>query len=194
MAWLTAVDELPLRPARILVAGTSGSGKSTLARGISTALAIPYFELDALHHGPSWTPRPEFAEEVATITSLAGWVTEWQYQAVRELLADRADLLVWLDLPRRVVMTRIARRTLGRRLRRTELWNANQEPPLHTIFFQPDHIIRWAWRTHAEHLDRITNCAAQHPDLVIVRLRSRADVAAWLSGPLVRAAGSGGGN
>lgn len=188
MAWLTAVDELPLRPARILVAGTSGSGKSTLARRISGTLSIPYFELDALHHGPSWTPRPEFAEEVAGLTRGGGWVTEWQYASVRELLAERAELLVWLDLPRRVVMTRVARRTLARRLRRTELWNSNQEPPLHTIFFQPDHILRWAWRTHAELFDRVAGCAARHSDLAVVRLRSREDVVAWLSGPLVRAA------
>lgn len=188
MVWLTAAAELPRRPARILVAGTSGSGKSTLARHLSTTFAIPYFELDALHHGPSWTPRPEFADDVASLTAQARWVTEWQYHSVRELLADRADLLVWLDLPRHVVMARIARRTLARRLRRTELWNGNLEPPLRTILFQRDHIVRWAWRTHAEHLHRLTDCAARHPDLPIVRLRSRADVEIWLSGPLSRSA------
>lgn len=188
MPWLTASDELPGRPARVLVAGTSGSGKSTLARRISSALAVPYFELDGLHHGPRWTPRREFAGDVARFAIQDGWVTEWQYDSVRELLAQRAELLVWLDLSRRAVMAAITRRTVARRLGNVELWNGNREPPLHTFFSDRDHVIRWAWRTHREHPDRISACAARHPELPIVRLRSRAEAVAWLSGPLAQAA------
>jgi hypothetical protein len=57
-------------------------------------------------------------------------VTEWQYSLVRGILAERADLLIWLDLTRGVVMWQVVRRTLRRRLRREVLWNGNIEPPL----------------------------------------------------------------
>jgi adenylate kinase family enzyme len=188
VAWLTAADELPARPARVLIAGTSGSGKSTLARHISAVLGIPYVELDALHHGPGWTVRPHFVEDVAELATAAEWVTEWQYNNVRELLADRADLLVWLDLPRRVVIARVVRRTAIRRLRRIELWNGNREPPLYTIVSDRDHIIRWAWRTHSESLRHVTSCAAHRPELPVVHLRSPAEAEAWVTGPLFHAA------
>jgi adenylate kinase family enzyme len=94
MAWLTFVGELPYRPARVLVAGTAGSGKSTLARHLAAMLELRYVELDALHHGADWTPRPEFLEDVTRFAAGPRWTTEWQYPAVRELLAQRADLLI----------------------------------------------------------------------------------------------------
>jgi adenylate kinase family enzyme len=115
-------------------------------------------------------------------------VTEWQYRAVRDLLAERADLLISLDLPRRLVMRRVVRRTLSRRLRHVELWNGNVEPPLRTILSDRDHIIRWAWRTHNDHAPRVTECAERHPTLPVVRLRTPGQIKKWLAGPLTRAA------
>jgi adenylate kinase family enzyme len=188
MAWLASRDDLPCRPARILLAGTSGSGKSTLARSIAAALHIPYTELDALHHGANWAPRAEFVDDVQRLAASERWVTEWQYPAARPLLADRADLLILLDLPRWLVMTRIIRRTLSRRVRRTVLWNGNIEPPLHTVLHNREHIIRWAWRTHGEHVPRVAELIQRVPSLPVVRLSTAAEVDRWLTGPLARAA------
>lgn len=188
MMWLTADADLPYRPARVLVAGTSGSGKSTLARRLAATLSLRYTELDALHHGASWAPRPGFLTDVERLARSSEWVTEWQYPSAREMLADRADLLVLLDLPRWLIMARITRRTLARRIRRTELWNGNREPPLRTITSDRDHIIRWAWRTHAEHLPRVVTCAERRPTLPVVHLRTAREIDDWLTGPLARAA------
>lgn len=184
---LTERDPLPARPRRVVVAGTSGSGKSTLAQGIARLSGLPYTEIDGLFHGPGWTPRPEFDEEVAALAASERWATEWQYASARPVLAARADLVVWLDLPRRVVMHRVVRRTLRRRIRREELWNGNREPALRTVLTDSDHIVRWAWRTHAQHAERIAALAAQRPELPIVRLRSAGAVERWLRGPFADA-------
>ncbi len=181
---ITGHDPLPAPPRRILVAGTSGSGKSTLARRLSVVLEVPYVELDALHHGPNWTPRPTFEADVRGFAAGPAWVTEWHYGAVRDLLAARADCLVWLDLPRRVVMRQVIARTVRRRLRRESLWNGNIEPPLGTILRDRDHIIRWAWRTHPKTARRIDALAVRRPDLPIVRLRSHREAELWLRGPV----------
>jgi adenylate kinase family enzyme len=177
---LTARDPLPTRPARVLVAGTSGSGKSALARRLGELLTLPYTEVDALHHGPGWTKRPSFEADVEAFTSRASWVCEWQYSSVRPLLAERAELLVWLDLPFRLVLSRVVRRTLQRRLRREELWNGNVEPPLHTFFTDPEHIVRWSISTRHTYRQRVPALAADHPHLTVVRLRSRREVERWL--------------
>jgi len=183
-------DPLPARPRRIVVAGTSGAGKTTVAVALSGRLGIPHTDIDGLYHGPGWVPRPEFADDVAALVAGEEWVTEWQYSAVRPLLLARADLLVWLDLTRAVVMRQIVPRTLRRRLRRVELWNGNVEPPLWTILTRRDHILRWAWRTHPKTPARIRQVLASADPPAVVRLRTRREIHAWLDGPVARLAAS----
>ena len=178
---------LPDVPRRVLVAGTAGSGKTTLAQRISEALGTPHVEIDSLYHGPNWTPRDSFETDVDRFSSQSHWVTEWQYNQVRPLLADRADLMVWLDLPQRSVMWQVIRRTFRRRRRREELWNGNIEPPLRTILTDQEHIVRWAWSTRHTAHTRIQELHRQRPDLTIVRLRSHHQARQWLAGPLVGA-------
>ncbi|MGI9083809.1 MAG: hypothetical protein ACR2FE_00780 [Aeromicrobium sp.] len=74
----------------MLVAGVSGSGKATLARRIGVALDLLVTEMGALHHGPSWAPRPEFMADVEAFSSADAWVCEWQYPDAWPLLVRRA--------------------------------------------------------------------------------------------------------
>ena len=182
---LTAHDPLVSAPRRILVAGTSGSGKTTLAERIAAIVGAPHTEIDSLYHGPNWTPRDSFMLDVALLAAQPTWVTEWQYSRARPLLLQRADLLVWLDLPRAVVMRRVIQRTAQRRLHKTVLWNGNLEPPLSTFFTDRDHIVRWAWRTHHENAERVAAAVASRADLRVVRLTSQHDADRWLAGPLI---------
>ena len=179
MELLGVDDPLPERPGRVLVAGTSGAGKTTLCRQVSQILALPYTELDSLHHGPNWVPRASFADDVERLTAQPRWVCEWQYAAVRTLLAERADLLVWLDPPHRTVMRQVITRTLGRRLRREVLWNGNTEGPLHTFFTDPDHIVRWAWRHRHGTAVKVSALQEVRPELPVVRLHNRGQVRRW---------------
>lgn len=179
-------DLLPHRPRRVLVAGTSGAGKSTLATSMARRLGLPYVEMDALFHGPRWTPRPEFVDDVRRLVRQPDWVTEWQYRQARPVLLGYADTMVWLDHPRHFVMRRLVVRTARRRLRREELWNGNSEPPLRTVFTDPEHLLRWAWRSHGrmrEKLDAVL--AGEHgARLAVVRLSGQREVDQWCAGPL----------
>lgn len=178
-------DRLESRPRRILVAGVAGAGKTTLAARIAAMVEAPHTEIDGLFHGPDWTPRPVFMDDVRELVSADTWTTEWQYSSARPLLAEHADLVVWLDPPfLAVTLPRVVRRTLRRRLRREVLWNGNIEPPLHTFFTNREHIVRWAISTRNKHRMLVGQLALDRPDLRIVRLRSPREVEAWLSGPL----------
>jgi adenylate kinase family enzyme len=179
---LRAVDPLPHRPRRVLVAGCSGAGKSTVAAALAERLGVPCHELDALRHGPGWVPRAEFAADVAGFAATECWVTEFQGAAVRPLLLSRADLVVWLDLPRRRVFAQLLRRTLHRRVRRVELWNGNVEPPLWTVFTDPEHVLRWAWTAYGRERRRMLGLLTVPRSPPVVRLRSRREVRRWLAG------------
>lgn len=78
-------------------------------------------------------------------------------------------------------MTRVARRTLRRRLGGIELWNGNIEPPLRTVLTDDEHIVRWAWRTRHLLRDLVPAALIEHPHLRLVHLRSRGDVHRWLT-------------
>jgi adenylate kinase family enzyme len=187
---LSPTDQFPSAPRRVLVAGTSGPGKTTLAIAIASVLSIPHIEIDALYHGPDWTPRPTFAAEIAELVAQPEWVTEWQYHQVRSLLASAADLLVWLDLSRPRVMWQVTRRTVRRRLHEEMLWHNNVEPPLRTFFTDRDHIVRWAWRTYPKTAARVLATLDERPDLQVVHLTSHSTALDWTTGPLTAAARS----
>ena len=94
--------------------GNSGSGKSTLARVLAQRLSVTYVELDAIHHQPGWRPLPtaDFRARVDALTAADRWVVDGNYSAVRDLVWERADTVVWLDPPRRTVMRQVIWRSL----------------------------------------------------------------------------------
>lgn len=188
IALLGPLDPVPPTTRRILVTGSSGAGKSTLRETISTTLHLPTVEIDSLHHGPHWTPRPTFAADVDDFTSGPSWVVEWQYSQVRAMLLDRADVLVWLDHSRWTVTHRVVRWTLRRRIRRIELWNGNREPPLRTVFTDREHIIRWSWRTHRKRRCEALDVAHGAGGPLVVRLAGQHQVDTWVRGPLAQLA------
>lgn len=59
---------------RILIAGPSGSGKTTFAARLGRLLDIPHTEMDSLHWGPNWTPRPSFEADVQALIERPAWI------------------------------------------------------------------------------------------------------------------------
>jgi adenylate kinase family enzyme len=167
--------------------GSSGAGKSTLARAIAKRLAVPYIELDAYMHQPGWRPRPdvEFMEEVDRATDQPGWVVDGNYRrfVIEGPVWQRADTVVWLDLPRRTVMRQVIARTVRRALTREVLWNGNREPMSNFVSLDPDdNVILWAWVKYDEFVQRYLDGMAdpRWRDIAFVRLRSHAEARRWL--------------
>ena len=144
---------------RVVVFGQSGSGKTTVARAIAGALGVAHIELDALFHKPNWQPSTpeEFRAKVTAELDAhpEGWVVDGNYRFVRELTLPRADTIVRLRLPFRVVYTRLAKRTLRRMWTREELWGTNRES-FRLSFMSRDSILLWGishWSAHTRNLD-----------------------------------------
>ena len=132
--------------------GNSGSGKTTVARELAARLGAEHIELDALFHQPGWQElnRDTFRAVVAERAEGERWVMCGNYSSALDVVWARADTVVWLDLPRRVVMRRVVGRTVRRSLTREELWNGNREPLANLYRWDPERsIIRWAWTHHA---------------------------------------------
>jgi len=182
---LSASDPLPLRPERVLIAGVTGAGKTALARRAASHWNLVHHEIDALHHGPNWTPRPDFLDDVRAFAATDRWVTEWQYtsKGTDPILAPRAQLVVWLDYPWPIVRARLLRRTLGRSILRTRMYNGNVEKPIWQMIATRDpeeSILAWQSTTRHKWEERMPRVEADFPHLTIVRLRHPRETEQWL--------------
>ena len=169
-------------PPKIAVIGTSGSGKTTVARELARRLGVPHVELDALYHGPSWaeTPAEEFQRRVAAAIDGNGWVVDGNYDSkLGDLVLDSADTVVWLDLPLRVALTRVTRRTIRRIRTGEELWSGNRES-WRGGFFGWESMFIWTIRSHLRHRRTRAGRLARYPHLRVVRVRSARDVESYL--------------
>ena len=169
---------------RIVVVGTSGSGKTTVAACIAERLGLSHVELDSIHWAPNWTeiPDEEFREKVAEVAGGDSWVADGNYRAVRDILWGRADTVIWLDLPFRVVFWRIIKRTITRIISGEELWNGNKER--WDSLIGPDGMPRWVIKTYWRRKKEFPELFAQpeYRHILVVRLRSTKEVEAWLIG------------
>lgn len=171
---------------RVLVVGTTGSGKTTTARRLAELIGAPHVELDALFWKPGWTERKteDFRARVAAATTGDRWVTDGNYLGrLGDLLWERADTVVFLDIPLMVVVPRLVRRTIARSLRRTDLWATGNRERIANLWNKDESLVAWALRTKAEHLATYSARMAdpRWTDIDFVVLRSPREVGRWLT-------------
>jgi adenylate kinase family enzyme len=175
------------RMRRVSIVGCSGAGKSTLAAQVAERLGAAHVELDALFHQPGWTETPaeEFRAEITRRIAADAWVVDGNYRRyARDLVWSAADTVIWLDLPRFVVLRSVLGRTLRRIIRREELWNGNRER--WSNFFDPrpgNNVVLWSWTRHPVYAKQMRAALddPQYSHLHFIRLRSRQEVADWLA-------------
>jgi adenylate kinase family enzyme len=165
---------------RVVVLSTaSGNGKTTVGRALAQRLAVPFLELDAFHHGPNWTEATaeELRARVEPIVATGAWVIDGAYRGkLGDLVLERADVVVWLDLPIRVWLPRLLRRTARRLIHREELWNGNRER-LRDVLYPPHSVVYFALRHQRDRRRRYPSELARFP---VLRLRSQQEVDRFL--------------
>ena len=163
-----------------VIASASGSGKTTLARELARHLEAPFVELDALVHGPNWTETPD--EELCRLLApvLAGddWVIDGGYWGkIGNLVLAQADVVVWIDLPLRVWLPRLVRRTVRRLRGQEEIWNGNRETVRGAVWGH-DALIPYALRAHYRQRRQYPVRLAPYS---VVRLRTQSEFDRFLS-------------
>jgi len=128
---------------RIHILGGPGSGKTTLAVRLGGHLGAPVYDLDSVAYAGGAGPKRELGArrmDVERIADAPGWVTEGIYLWWCEPLAQRADRIVWLDVPWRVAVYRIVRRHIV-----LSLAGTNRHPGVTML-------ARFAWGTRRYYL------------------------------------------
>jgi len=118
---------------RIQVLGNSSSGKSTVGLRLSSALGVPFVELDALNWEPGWvglndTNPEELERRFREATAGDGWVAAGSYTGFSQrVFWSRLQTVIFLDLPIPQLLWRMLTRSWRRWRSRELLWGTNRE-------------------------------------------------------------------
>lgn len=166
---------------RILIYGVTGSGKSSVARRIAEATGLPAYSVDDICWDPDWVPvdPEEQRRRMGKICATDSWVLDSAYGQWRDVVLDRVDLIVGLDLPRWLSFGRLVRRTVLRIITREPVCNGNRETLRKAL--AGDSILWWHFRSFANKRNRMRAWADDEEAPDVVLLTRSAAVEAFLS-------------
>jgi len=100
---------------RVLIMGvSSGAGKSTFARKLGSKLDIPVCYLDGLNFEKGWkeVSRAEFENQQRKAILGEKWIIEGNYSSTLSCREDRADTIIYLELPLALCLYRVVKRRI----------------------------------------------------------------------------------
>ncbi|MEM8837699.1 MAG: AAA family ATPase [Pseudomonadota bacterium] len=162
---------------RVLVVGCSGSGKTTLARKISDRFSLEHISLDRdVIWLPGWQVRAR-DDQRARLSALVcknRWIIDGNSPATLDLRVARADLILWLRLPRWVALMGLAKRIFT--------YYGTVRPGIAEGCPErfPDlEFLSYIWTFEQKMAPRIEGVIREHqPNVPVAILRSRADTKA----------------
>lgn len=104
---------------KILIVGCVGSGKSTYAKKISKKLKIPVYGIDEIVHDDELGVRRSLEEQkeiIDKINTNDKWIIEGALRKELYFLLEMADLIIMIDIDRKIVEHRVITRYIKQQL------------------------------------------------------------------------------
>ncbi|WP_125604375.1 P-loop NTPase family protein [Lapidilactobacillus bayanensis] len=125
---------------KIMIIGSPGSGKSTYSRAIGQALNYPIFYLDQHWHQTDYSPAAKLnlnAQQNRFLEDHQDCIVDGNYSSTMPDRLQRADLIIWLQIPRIVAVMRVVQRSLGQK------WFNKQRPDMAAAFSEHFNVEYW---------------------------------------------------
>jgi adenylate kinase family enzyme len=164
---------------RVAVVGSGGAGKSTLSVELGRRTGLPVIHLDQHFWSAGWVPMDDEPWEARVRELVAGerWIIDGNYRGTMLLRFDRADTVVFLDLPRVICVLSVIWRSIRHiRTPRPDMSDGNPEK-LDPAF------LRWIWNFRRRNRPGMIQALdALPPSTNVIRLTSRRAIRTWLDG------------
>lgn len=163
---------------RVMIIGQPGSGKTTLARQLGVATRLPVYHMDKIHWKPGWVERDraEKTQLCAEVHAKPRWVFEGGHSVTWADRLERADTLIWLDVPLWRRLVRVVRRTLAGYGRSRPDLPENCPERFDAEFYW------FIWRTRHTSRRRMAELVATAPPgKTVITLSTLAEVRAYLA-------------
>ena len=164
---------------RVLIIGCGGSGKSYLARQLGPQLGLPVFHLDPLFWKPGWveTPQPQWRAIQEQLVRRPRWVIDGNHAPTLDIRLPVADAVIFLDVPRRLCLWRVVKRSLRHRRRDRIDRAAGCRERLNWSF------LRWVWTFPRSGRPEVLDALARYaPGVHVVVLRRRREMHRFVQG------------
>ncbi len=145
--------------------GCGGAGKTTVARALALHTGLPLVQADRIVHPDGRTARPEseWQPELNAHADRDAWVIDAMKLSLLEHRVQRADTVVFVDVPRRWCFLGVAQRDGLGALRNREF-------------------ARWIWNFPSKARPRVYELLERYgSDTRVVVLRSRREVRRFLA-------------
>jgi adenylate kinase family enzyme len=172
---------------RVVVTGLAGAGKSTFSRALSAKTGLPLIVLDLHFWLPGWSEPTEAEWREMQKRLLAGddWIADGNYHATLDLRLERAESVVFLDIPWWICSWRALVRGVRRRPVDFDLPEGCNNSRLRQL--RDEWWLAWRiWRVRTSDREREMKIIAQQGKHVAMHvLRSRRAVREFLDGGVV---------
>ena len=158
-----------MSPRRIVVLGCAGSGKTSLAQQIGERTGLPVICLDEISRRlSSRGDLPSFRSLLKDAHANEDWISDGNFAQVSfDIRLPRAELIIWLELPRVFCAWRVCRRVL------------RQGEP-HKLRDLPA-VLAFIWRFERVNRALIEVARSTHGNQVpLIHLRSRREISRYL--------------
>ncbi|MCJ7841756.1 DNA topology modulation protein [Lederbergia sp. NSJ-179] len=97
---------------KIAIIGSGGSGKSTFARRLGELLQIEVYHLDALFWKPGWVGVSKQEQRLVQneLVEKEKWIIDGNYGGTMDIRLNKADTIIFLDIPRIICAYRVIKR------------------------------------------------------------------------------------
>jgi adenylate kinase family enzyme len=158
---------------RVAVIGCGGAGKTTLARELGDRLGLPVVHVDGHYWRGSGARRGgDWSEIHGSLIAGDRWILDGMKPGLLAERLERADTVVFLDVPRRTCL----RGVVSRRFRHLGRVRADTG----TYDRLELHFLRWIWRFGRD-VRPAVRAALEECSCEVVVLRSRREVERWVA-------------
>lgn len=164
---------------RVAIIGCPGSGKTTSARKLAQIMGLPLIHLD-LHYYDQTQDYPNnkdaWRTKVTELVEQNTWIIDGNYKSTFDIRLPRADTIIFLDYPKRVVLWRMLKRRMQYQYKRREDMPDSWREHISWDFFK----FVWSFNRHVRP-GIVTTLEKHKPSKVIVFLRNQAETDAFLA-------------
>ena len=167
---------------KIYIVGVSGAGKSDLSARMSSTLAIPHVELDSLYWKPNWvgSTHNEMNRNIQRELDKNKWIIDGRQDFSHDtIIAEEAQVIIWLDLALYTIAYQVLIRTFLRALKREKLWAGNIENSWLAIVNWLRFTLGTYDRIRQKYLDQYARSTKESP--VLIRLQNRRQIKDFLA-------------